>query len=267
MITYIKTAFTKPKEIYTGRNMKNRHFFSLLLLLSVVLTFLSIFEFLPIARNMTNDVNEIRESIPEFELVDNQLESESESYIYQTDSMVFYFDPDNNISTDTIDNNASIASAPVSLGILDNQLYLNLLDQNYSLNYADLDNFTTADLQGLISSFGNVSANYIFFFIIFLFIFNFILFVMQFLPIALFANIISIYRRTSLRFFQSAKMALLAVMGPTLIVYAVNAFLFPVRFQFEIILGASLVLFYMSITEMKKRIIEQSNQDNEKGAS
>lgn len=267
MITYIKTAFTRPKEIYTGRNMKNKHFFSLLLLLSVILTFLSIFEFLPIARNMNNDINEIRESIPEFELVDNQLESESDSYIYQTDSMVFYFDPDDNISTDTINSNANTTSAPVSLGILDSQLYLTLLGQNYSLNYADLDNFTTADLEGLISSFGNISTNYIFFFIVLLFIFNIILFVMQFLPIALFANIISIYRRTSLRFFQSAKMALLAVMGPTLIVYAVNAFLFPVRFQFEIILAASLVLYYMSITEMKKRIIEQSDQNNEKGES
>lgn len=267
MITYIKTAFTKPKEIYTGRNMKNKHFFSLLLLLSVTLTFLSVFEFLPIVRDLSDDVNEIRESIPEFELVDNQLRSGSESYIYQTDSMVFYFDPDDNISTETIDNNANTVSTPVSLGILDDQLYLNLLDQSYGLNYANLENFTTSDLQGIIQRFGNISPIYIFFFIIFLLIFNLILFITQFIPIALFANIISIYRKTTLRFFQSAKMALLAVMGPTLIVYAVNAFLFPVRFQFEIILGASLVLYYMSITEMKKRIIQQSKENNDKGES
>jgi hypothetical protein len=267
MLTYIKTAFTKPKEIYIGRNMKNRYFFSLLLLLSLTLTFLSIFEFIPIARNIGNDVNEIRDSIPEFELIDNNLESATESYIYQTDSMIFYFDPDDNISTDTIDSNADTTSAPVSLGILDDQLYLNLMSQSYSLEYADLNNFTTADLQGLINSFGNVSNSYIVFFIVFLFIFNLILFITQFFPIALFANIISIYRQTTLRFFQSAKMALLAIMSPTVIVYAINAFLFPVRFQFEIILVASLVLYYMSISEMKKRIIEQSKTNNDEGES
>lgn len=261
MISYIKTVFTKPKEIYTGRNMKTKHFFSLLLLLSVALTALSFFEFLPIARTMNSDVHEIRESIPEFELVDNHLESETESYIYQTDSIIFYFDADDRIATDTIDKNMMAVSAPISIGILNEQLYLNLIGQSYSLEYANLENFTTENLQDLINGFGNISAYYLLVFLVLLLIFNLILFVSQFLPIALFANIISIYRRTRLRFFQSAKISLLAVMGPTLIVYAVNAFLFPVRFQFEIIMAASLVLYYMSITEMKTRIEEQIKQD------
>ena len=42
---YIKQAMTRPKEIYVGRNMKNSHFFSIILLLAAALTFLSLFEF------------------------------------------------------------------------------------------------------------------------------------------------------------------------------------------------------------------------------
>lgn len=262
MINYIKTVFTKPKEIYTGRNMKNSHFFLLLLLLTLVLTFLSIFEFLPIARNMHSDLTEIKDSIPEFELVENNLDSEDESYIYQTDNMIFYFDPQDKITTDTIDSNANTVTAPVSIGILDDQMYLNVIGQDYSLQYSNLDNFTTKDLENLIYDFGSVSTSLILLFLLFLLIFNFILFVSYFFPIALFANIISIYRRTRLRFFQSAKISLLAMIGPTLIVYIINAFLFPVRFQFEIIMGAALVIYYMSITEMKYRIEQQTDQEN-----
>ena len=101
MFHYIKTVLTNPKEIYTGRNMKNTHYFSLLFILTLILTLFSIVEFLPFANKMNEDFNEIKSSIPAFELVDNELESDSESYVYQTDSLFLYFDPDNKIETDT----------------------------------------------------------------------------------------------------------------------------------------------------------------------
>ena len=59
MFTYIKTVFTKPKEIYTARNMKNSHYFSLILLTGLILTFLSIFEMFPIANQFSDDYEEL----------------------------------------------------------------------------------------------------------------------------------------------------------------------------------------------------------------
>jgi len=267
MISYIKTVFTKPKEIYTGRNMRNSHYFLLLLLMTLVLTLLSIFEFIPGARTVNNDLDEIRNSIPEFELVDNQLDSESESYVYQTDTMRFYFDPDDRMEVENINDDMTTTSAPISVGLLDDQIHLSALGQEYSINYADFDNLTTEDLESLINNFGNVSTEMVLLFLVFLFIFNLFLFISQLLPITIFANLISVTRRTPLRFFQSAKISLLATMAPMLIIYVINAFFFTVSFQLEITFIASLVLYYMSITEMKKRISNQtedsSNDDSE----
>jgi len=263
MISYIKTVFTKPKEIYTGRNMKNFHYFLLLLLMTLTLTILSIFEFLPGIRTVNNDLDEIKNSIPEFELVDNQLNSESESYIYQTDTMRFYFDPEDQMEAENIDDDMMTTSTPISVGLLNDQIHLNALGQDYSINYADFDNLTTEDLEGIINNFGNISLEMVLLFLVFLFIFNLFLYVSQLLPITIFANLISVTRRTRLSFFQSAKISLLATMAPLLIIYVINAFFFTVSFQLEITLITSLILYYMSITEMKKRISNQSKNDSE----
>ena len=263
MINYVKTAFVKPKEIYTGRNMKNSHFFLLFLLMSIVVTFLSLFEFLPLGQNILNDFNEVKESIPEFELADNKLESDANSYIYQTDSLILYFDSEDQIDTETINRNMNATSVPLSVGLLHDEIYLNMIGQDYSIQYSSLDHFTTEDLKNIIYSVGDVSPGMIIFFVFFLLIFNLFLFVFQFFPLALFANLISVYRRTTLRFGQSAKIALLATLVPTLTVSLINAFISPITFQFEVIFGASLVFYYMSITEMKKRIEKQNKNDRE----
>lgn len=101
-------------------------------------------------------------------------------------------------------------------------------------------------------------------FIVFLFFYNLLFFISQLFPIVLFANLISVYRRTGLRFVQTAKVSLLATSLPALVVYGLHAVVFPVSFQFEIILGASLVLYYMSMTELKERFRDQLKEDNSK---
>lgn len=260
MFHYIKTVFTNPKEIYTGRNMKNTHYFSLLFILTLILTLFSIVEFLPFANKMNEDFNEIKSSIPAFELVDNELESDSESYVYQTDSLFLYFDPDNKIETDTIDRNMNPLPVPLSVGIMNEQLHVNVVGQSLSLNYNDIDNFTTADLEAIIASIGEFSTPMVMMFIILLTLFMFLSFLMQYIPIILFTNVISVYRRTGLRFFQSAKITLLATIGPILLLSVINTFVFPIRFQFELLLVASIALYYMSITEMKKRISKTKSE-------
>lgn len=264
MTDYIKTVFTKPKEIYTGRNMKNTHFFYLLLLLTLILTFFSLFEFVPAGRELSADIQEIKSSIPEFELVDNELDSETESYIYQTDSMLLYFDPQDKMSTDTIDKNMNNVTVPLSIGLMNDQMYLNVIGQNYSIHYSDLSNFTTSDLQAFINNFGRFSPGMIGLFVVFIFFYNFLFFISQLFPIVLFANLISVYRKTGLRFVQTMKVAFLATILPTLVVYGLHALVFPVSFQFEIILGASLVLYYMSMTEMKERFTDKMKEENSK---
>lgn len=253
--------FTKPKEIYTARNMKNSHYFLLILITGFVLTFLSIFEILPIAHQFSDDYEEIYASIPDFELVNGKLESETGSYIYQTNSIMFYFDSEDRITIDKIESNKPTQSAPISIGILKDQIYFNAADTNYSFAYNNFENLTSESFMDLLENIGSFSISMYLLLIVILFALNLFIYLTQLIPITLFANLISVYRKTRMSFLQNAKIALFASIVPFILMAILNALQFQIYYQFEIILFASLSLFYMSITELKKRIATQKNDD------
>lgn len=262
MINYIKTVFTKPKEIYTARNMKNSHYFLLVLLTGLSLTLLSIFEILPVATQLSEDYEEVRASVPEFELVNGELESVTDSYAYQTNSILFYFDSEDKIDTESIDLNMPTQTAPISFGLLKDQIYFNAAGTSYSFMYNNFENLTAEDLKTLINNVGSFTTEMYIILILILIGLNLFLYVTQLIPITLFANLISVFRRTRLTFFQNAKISLLASMGPFILMAILNAFQLQIHYQFEINLAASILLFYISITEMKNRIQKQKDTDN-----
>lgn len=263
MINYLNKVFTKPKEIYIARNMKGSHYFLIMLLVGLALTVLSIFDVIPVANQFSDDYDEIKAAVPAFELVDGKLESEQESYAYQTNSVLFYFDSEDKISTQTIDQNAKLHTAPISIGMLKDQIYFNVSDTSYSFVYSNFDNLSADDLSNLFNNVGNFSTGMHVLLILLLVGLNLFLYITQLIPITLFANLISVYRKTRLNFFQNAKIALLASIIPFLLMHIINAFNFNISNQFEIIFMTSLVIFYMSITEMKKRMLKKNNSSKE----
>lgn len=262
MINYIKTIFTKPKEIYTARNMKNSHYFLLILITSLSLTLLSIFEIFPVATQLSEDYEEVRASIPEFELVNGELESETDSYAYQTNSVLFYFDSEDKIDPESIDLNMRTQTAPISFGLLKDQIYFNAVGTSYSFMYHNFENLTSEDLKTLINNVGTFTTEMYIILILILVGLNLFLYMTQLIPITMFANLISVFRRTGLTFFQNARISLLASIGPSILMGILNAFQLQIHFQFEIILVASILLFYVSITEMKNRIQKQKDTDH-----
>ena len=108
-----------------------------------------------------------------------------------------------------------------------------------------------------MDNMGNFTIGMYILLLIILLIFNLIFYIIQLIPISLFANLLSIVQKTHMTFFQNAKIALLASMGPFILIAILSAFQIQVAYQYEITLFSSLFLFYISITEMKKRIDEQ----------
>lgn len=252
MFTYIKTAFTKPKKIHIGRNMKNSHYFLLLLLMTLSLTLLSLFEFVPIFQGIQNDISEIKSSIPKFELADNQLESNEGSFLYLTNSIAFYFDPEDKMSTQMIDRESATYRAPISIGILDDQIYLNLVGTEQAFHYADSSVIDTEFLMNLIKTFGSFSIGMILLFFLLLFLFHTTLYIYQLLSISLFTNLIRIVQRNDLKFVQTAKMTLLATFIPFIITHLLHAFQLRIAYQFELVFVSSIIIFYISLKDMKK---------------
>lgn len=260
MIPYIKTAFTNPKEIYIGRNMKWRNFFSIAFLATILLTLISLIQYIPMLQSISDDFNEIKESIPAFELEDNHLTSSNKSYIYQTNSMMFYFDPDNRMDTDTINRNSSRIEAPVSTALLRDGLYMNFIGQEYFVSYSQIQNLTTSDLETLIASFGNISGTTIAFFIAIIFVMQFILFIYELIPITLIATMVSVFSRLRLNILQNYRIVLLAVIPPIILISLVHTLIIPIHFQTEVVLIMSLFTYYLSISELKKKLLEDNHK-------
>lgn len=263
MIKYLNKVFTNPKEIYIARNMKGKHYVSILLLVGLALTALSIFDVVPVATQFSDDYDEVRSAIPAFEINDGTLNSEEQSFAYQTNSVLFYFDSEDKITTDTIDQNAKLHSAPISIGMLKEQIYFNVSDTSYSFVYSNFDNLSAQDLSDLFNNVGNFSTGMYILLILLLIGLNLFFYITQLIPITIFANLISVYRRTRLNFLQNAKITLLASIIPFLLMQIVNALNLNINNQFEIIFITSLVIFYMSITEMMKRMVKKDKSTNE----
>lgn len=263
MIKYLNKVFTNPKEIYIARNMKGKHYVSILLLVGLALTALSIFDVVPVATQFSDDYDEVRSAIPAFEINDGTLDSEEQSFAYQTNSVLFYFDSEDKITTDTIDQNAKLHSAPISIGMLKEQIYFNVSDTSYSFVYSNFDNLSAQDLSDLFNNVGNFSTGMYILLILLLIGLNLFFYITQLIPITIFANLISVYRRTRLNFLQNAKITLLASIIPFLLMQIVNALNLNINNQFEIIFITSLVIFYMSITEMMKRMVKKDKSTNE----
>lgn len=259
MLKYVRKLFTKPTEIYTARNMKTKDYIRFILLMGVVLTFLSFFDLKNEFNLLSEDFQEIQKSIPDYNLVNDKLESDQESFIYQTDSLVFYFDPDNKIDTDLINKNMEKQSAPISAALQKEKVYLNILGEDRSLEYSELD-LSSQDLQSIISAENFSNPLYFIIILSIFFLFNLFLYLTQLLSISIFANLISSLRRSRLSLFQNAKIALIASIVPSIIIEALNSFNLTINYQFEIIMLASLTLFYMTISEFKKRLKKQKNE-------
>lgn len=256
MLDYIKKLLIKPKEIYTARNMKKKHYFLFILLMGLILTTLSAFNIQENYKNLTDDYQEIQQAIPNYEIVDGELESQEESFIYQTDSLVFYFDPDNKIAKELIDTNMQKQKAPIAAALQKDKIYLNILGQSRALKYSDF-NLNSQDLRSLINLERLSSPLYFIIVLFILYLFQLFLYTMQLLSISIFANLISFVQRTKLSFFQNAKIALMASMIPFIIMGILSALNLSIAYQYELTTLASLFLFYLSIDEFTKRLDDQ----------
>lgn len=226
--------------------------------MGILLTISSLFSFKPELDRISNDYDEVLSFIPDFELVDGQLESTEDSYIYQTDTIIFYFDPQDKIDTKLIDKNMKVQTAPISVALMDREIYVNILDMSQAYTYANLD-LTTAELEATISLNTFYLPVFYGIMLLVLFVFNLFLYSAQLLSFSIFANLIAAIGKTELKFFQSAKIALLASFIPFSVFAILNALQVPVSYQYEIISIASLFLFYMSIQEFKTRLQKQND--------
>lgn len=108
-INLIKASFTQPKLLMEARHKKGWHIFGYILILALVLSLPVIYQTTQITQSMQQDGEEIIKKMPDFKIVDNTLtpDKKDSGFVYQTNSIIFTFDPDGKRNKQDIASDAS----------------------------------------------------------------------------------------------------------------------------------------------------------------
>lgn len=228
-------------------------YYLFLILILTLSTFGASFSLL---RNLENDSSEIAEHIPEFSIEDGSMTSENESFTYQTDSMLFFFDPHHNIGAEELDTNVDRLPASIGVGLFEEEIMVNFDGIARSIPYDQFNQtirLTPDRLRRLLTDFGFFSPVMMVAIFVSLYIATFLTSLLDFLILALFANILATLLRSGLRFSQVFKVSLLSATIPSIVLGITNILQWHSPYYYEMRVTFSLILFALSIFEMKRK--------------
>ncbi|MFO8069515.1 MAG: DUF1189 domain-containing protein [Alkalibacterium sp.] len=254
MKEYLKLGFTDPQHLYHANEMSRKHLFYYFSLLALIITFSMASILLSVMGSLRVDGQEITETLPVFEIRDNELvvETDEDSYIHQTDSFLFFFDPNGSIKIEEIDNNIERLNVPIGVGLMEDQFYLNVLGQGLPLSYEQLNGFDDTQFKEVFSQLGRFSPVVLLSIFLVTYLASGLSLLYEWLIVALFANVLKTLTRVTLPFKKLARMALVALSVPTIVIAVFEAFGFFLPFVFEIKLGFALYFLYSSLKNYKK---------------
>ncbi|OJG73280.1 hypothetical protein RV12_GL000687 [Enterococcus quebecensis] len=225
--------------------------------LSIILTLPITKQVFTILQDIKDDGQKIAAKLPEFKVTDGKLQTQNqaEGFIYQTNSIIFTFDPEgkrslNDVSADSVGNAISlgflkdefIVSLPDS-GAADSLLGTNQFEVPYSKG--TLDGLNSQDLKQALDE-----ANIPFWIKLVIFIFTLyptlINLIVNLLLITIGANLYSKLRLYKLRFFDCLKIVTYCATLPVII----SSFLHFINLTFDdsfLIVFVSLLIFFLAI--------------------
>lgn len=162
-----------------------------------------------------SDIGEVNDRIPEFEIVDNEINTDHEPYIQFTDTTALYFDPNNELTEDNvIERNVELGFSPLNIAMNKTELtfYINGISQ--SVPYSALPDFNYEQMTVLLGSLADTSLSIILFTLVILFSINGFVLLYQFLMIALSNFLIAILSGVRLKMSEVFKITLLAITLP-----------------------------------------------------
>ena len=255
MKDYFTLGFKNPQHLYKALKMSRKQLIYYFALLALILTLSMASILISVMGDLSEDGQEITETLPAFEITDGQLvvEEDTESYVHQTNSFLFFFDPNGAIETEEIDSNIERLNVPIGIGMMEDQFYLNIMSQSLPVSYDQLEGFNDTEFKGLMSEMGRFSPVVLLFTFSVTYIASSLSLAYEWLIIALFGNILKTLLRITLPFKKIARMALIALSVPLMIFSVFEAFGVFLPFTFEITLGFSLYFLYASLKNYKKK--------------
>ncbi|MCC5895829.1 MAG: DUF1189 domain-containing protein [Alkalibacterium sp.] len=249
MKEYILIGFRYPQRLVRAKNMTRKQVFGYFALLTLILTFSMTSVLTNVMTNLRQDGSEIAETIPPFTIENNQLnvEENQESYVHQTNSFLLFFDPNGAIQTEEIDTNLERLNVPIGIGLMQDEFYLSVTGRTIPVSYDQLDGLNHETFIDLLSQIGRFSPLVLLLMFVVAYLASGLVLLYEWLIVALFANILVTLLRLRFPFKKNARMALVSLSIPTLILSLIEAFGFIVPFAFEFKLGFTIYFLFTSL--------------------
>ncbi|WP_018658729.1 DUF1189 family protein [Allofustis seminis] len=260
MLNFLKIAYLNPQEIYRGRNITKKMMILFIVLLNLITALGYAIRLAPDFIQLNKDAQIISNHVPNFEIDSEkkQLISDAEGFSYQTSSLLFFFDPNDQVTSQEVEYNHKSLNPQVTIALHEKELDV-LLSNNavhYRKNYASLPDFSHAIFINILHNVGQFNLRLILVIVSIAFIITLLFTILYLWISSLFGQSIALFMGIRLKFSQSLKMALLASFIPTSIVAVATAFVGTVPYGFELCLIFTAFLMKQSLNNMKDKMIK-----------
>ncbi|MGX4686514.1 DUF1189 domain-containing protein [Vagococcus sp. JNUCC 83] len=259
----IKSSFKQPTILLEGRKKKGFHVFLYLLLLAAILSLPVIYQTTLITKTIREDGEKIIQKLPEFSIKDDTLvtKEKTDGFIYQTDSIIFTFDPNDKRTKKEIESDAT--SNVLVIGLLKKEIVMilprvgtttDIMDDNvlsipYSTPQANILNKNVLEQLFASNTSRSMWFSIIFFVTWFMVFFNLF---MDIVILAFFANLFTKFRLISFRYKDVFKIIVYAATLPSLLT-AILQFVWPTISFGSVGVALTLLIYFNALPKRTKK--------------
>lgn len=259
----IKSSFKQPTILLEGRKKKGFHVFLYLLLLAVILSLPVIYQATLITKTIQEDGEKIIQKLPEFSIEDDTLvtKEKTDGFIYQTDSIIFTFDPNDKRTKKEIESDAT--SNVLVIGLLKKDIVMilprvgtttDIMDDNVlSIPYST-PQASVLSKNVLEQLFASNTSRSMWFSIIFFVTWSmvFVNLFMDILILSFFANLFTKFRLIGFRYKDVFKIIVYAATLPSILT-AILQFVWPTISFGSVGVALTLLIYFNALPKRIKK--------------
>lgn len=241
-----------PEQLIEARYVKTRKSIFYILFLSLIITLPVWIETTQTLNEFIRNGQEIAENIPSFTIENDELvpQEQDESFIYQTNSIIFAFDPNGKISSSDMDRR--VFNNTIGFSLLENNLYLSIPLYPMEIPYSQLNGLDDVTVKEIILNMQDTNPLILLLTFVLLWISSIILIIIYNFLYTVFGNLVAAITRKPIRFNETWKIVLFASTLPTILFALLNTFNIQPLFQVEIQLVVTVFFYYKAIKHLTK---------------
>lgn len=243
---------TDPEQLIKARKVKPGKIFLYFIFISFILSIPSWVQTTTLLTDFMQDGEEVAGNIPEFTVENNQLipGENADSFVYQTDSIIFAFDPSGEVTPDEIDRR--ITGNTIGVSLLEDSLYLSIPFYPIQFSYSQLNGLNDTLFKDVFLSLQQMNPLVLVITFFVLWISSLIVALIYNFIYTVFGNLVAAITRKQIRFGETWKVVLFASTLPTIFFSILNTFNIQPLFQLEIQLGITVYFYYLALKSLPK---------------